>query len=218
MRLNRTLFVVNAAGKGSRLGKGMPKCLVQISGLTLLERLLRWLPTETEVVVVVGYQAESVIRELERIGYRGGIVINPEYEVTQTMSSLSLGARRYQDDGYTHLVSVDGDLVVRDDKPFPDTDHETWIGVLKPSTCFPVYVRTEDGKAIEFCAEKQQLEWSGLCRFPFSFLGGGKYRGHVKDFLKFFLPIPTVQVDVREVDTPRDLEAATAWVGASANE
>ncbi len=82
--------IILAAGRGSRLNgtaKESPKCLVEIGGMTLVERQIRVLHKAgiDDITVVVGCQAERVRREC---GHRITYVENPHYASTNSMYSL----------------------------------------------------------------------------------------------------------------------------------
>ena len=59
-------FVVLIAGLGSRLGdltKERPKCLIEIDGKTILERLLEQAEETgefTDIIVLTGYMSETI--------------------------------------------------------------------------------------------------------------------------------------------------------------
>lgn len=79
--------VILAAGMGRRLGagyRGLPKCLLEFGGKSLLRRhieILKQFGVE-EIVVGVGYEARRVEEELAAIGVGGDVEIqyNPHYE------------------------------------------------------------------------------------------------------------------------------------------
>ncbi len=84
--------VILAAGFGSRLGKmsgGLPKCLLEVGGRTLIEHQLDALSDAGigKVLVVVGHQADKV-REL--LGDRVEYVANRIYAETNSLYSLWL--------------------------------------------------------------------------------------------------------------------------------
>ena len=103
-----------AAGLGSRLAPltdAVPKCLVAVSGVPILERLVRALDAHgfRRLVIVTGYKAE-IIREY--LGERfGGIaieyVLSPCFETTNNIYSLWL-ARRLIDEPF---LLVESDVV-----------------------------------------------------------------------------------------------------------
>jgi choline kinase len=57
--------VLLAAGQGRRLGRGIPKCLLEVGGKTLLERHLEALEG-FDLTVVVGYRRELILDRLPR--------------------------------------------------------------------------------------------------------------------------------------------------------
>jgi L-glutamine-phosphate cytidylyltransferase len=96
--------IVLAAGKGSRLNgtaADRPKCLVELGGLTLIERQVRALETAGmhEIVVVVGCDAKRV-RAL--CGSRVTYVENPQFAQTNSLYSLWL-ARALLYEGFVVL-------------------------------------------------------------------------------------------------------------------
>ena len=80
-------MIILAAGQGTRLRPltdTRPKCLVELRGQTLLDRLLcaaRTVGIE-DVVVVGGYRADQLHRSDLRV------VLNPDYESTNMVSTL----------------------------------------------------------------------------------------------------------------------------------
>jgi len=84
--------VILAAGYGSRLervSKGRPKCLVPVGGRSLIEHQIEALNDAGigRVLVVVGYKAEEVRRE---IGDRVEYIENTRYDETNSLYSLWL--------------------------------------------------------------------------------------------------------------------------------
>jgi choline kinase len=96
--------VILAAGVGSRLRPltdNMPKCLVEVNGISILERQIEALarPEIEEIVIVCGYKAEKVFRFVHGKGYRNiRLVENLEYLNTNNMYSLYLAKDFVPDD------------------------------------------------------------------------------------------------------------------------
>ena len=81
--------VILAAGRGSRLGEGVPKCLVELGGRALIEHQLAALRSVgiRETLVVVGYGAERV---RARLGSACHFVENERFDETNSLYSLWL--------------------------------------------------------------------------------------------------------------------------------
>jgi L-glutamine-phosphate cytidylyltransferase len=82
--------IILAAGKGSRLNGTAgesPKCLVEVGGMTLLERQIRVLERAgiEDITVVVGCQADQV---RQACGHKTTYVENTRYAQTNSMYSL----------------------------------------------------------------------------------------------------------------------------------
>jgi L-glutamine-phosphate cytidylyltransferase len=96
--------VILAAGKGARLNQiagDLPKCLVKVGGLSLIEHQIQALRSAgiAEIVVVVGYGADQVRRVCgDNITY----VENSRYSQSNSLFSLWL-ARDYLSDGFVVL-------------------------------------------------------------------------------------------------------------------
>ncbi|HJW75225.1 MAG TPA: phosphocholine cytidylyltransferase family protein [Thermoleophilia bacterium] len=103
-----------AAGVGSRLAPltdALPKCLVAVSGVPILERLVRCLDSHgfERLVIVMGYKAET-IRDYLGQSF-GGVaieyIVSPLFETTNNIYSLWL-ARHTIDEPF---LLVESDLV-----------------------------------------------------------------------------------------------------------
>ncbi|WDD92477.1 phosphocholine cytidylyltransferase family protein [Burkholderia sp. FERM BP-3421] len=84
--------IILAAGLGLRLQQPpeaqYPKCLLRFDDVSLLERHFRLLDAVgvTEVVLALGFQSEKVEAELERLGRRAEIVLNPRYDLGSVLT------------------------------------------------------------------------------------------------------------------------------------
>ena len=100
--------IILVAGVGKRLGgvTGSPKCLLEIAGVTLLERYLSALHKINilDVVMVVGYRKETIMEFTRGLNFLGNIkfIENPDF--TQG-SILSL---------YRATGELDGDVLLMD--------------------------------------------------------------------------------------------------------
>lgn len=93
--------VILAAGMGKRLKeltKDNTKCMVQVNGVTLIERMLHQLERQklSKIVIVVGYEGEKLKDYIATLGITTPIcyVDNPIYDKTNNIYSLAL-AKEY---------------------------------------------------------------------------------------------------------------------------
>lgn len=105
--------IILAAGMGKRLAqytRSNTKCMVSVCGIRLIDRViaqLEQLPLR-RLIVVVGYKADNLMRHI-RENYRGGLriefVLNPIYDKTNNIYSLSLVKEQLQTDDTLLLES-----------------------------------------------------------------------------------------------------------------
>lgn len=108
--------IILAAGMGKRLGeltKGNTKCMVQVNGVCIIDRMLAQLSTLAldRVIIVVGYKGETLI---EHIGNRYPdlnieYIKNPVYDKTNNIYSLYLAKEELEKDD---TLLLESDLVV----------------------------------------------------------------------------------------------------------
>jgi choline kinase len=110
-------YIILAAGKGSNLYPltlKYPKTSYRLDeNTTVLQRMVRSIRAadkKAEIVVVVGYKANDVKKELD--GENVTFVMNPFYEVTNSISSVWF-ARDYLE--RENVVIVHGDVVFSDE-------------------------------------------------------------------------------------------------------
>lgn len=85
--------VILAAGQGTRLRPltdGMPKCMVEVNGKSILERQLDTMHAcgieDSDITVVAGYCSDALEEKLGCTGIR--IIVNGAYETTNMVCSL----------------------------------------------------------------------------------------------------------------------------------
>lgn len=135
--------IILAAGMGRRLGeltRNNTKCMVEVNGVPLIDRLLGQLSTLglTRVVIVVGYEGEKLKRY---IGNRFSdtltieYVENPIYDKTNNIYSLALAKKQMQEED---TLLIESDLIFDDnlfrlilDNPYPNlalvAKYEPWM-------------------------------------------------------------------------------------------
>ena len=113
--------VILSAGMGTRLmplTKDRPKPLIEINGMTLLERMIKNLMNEgiSEFIVLAGYKKEKVVEfapELEeKYGINVRIIENEKYDETNTSVSTYLASRYIEENDCDDFILINGDNVV----------------------------------------------------------------------------------------------------------
>jgi choline kinase len=212
--------VLGAAGTGSRLGVGIPKCLVSVDGRSIIDHQLDLLVDVPDVRVVVGYREEQVVRHVAARRPDAVFVRNPAYSTTTTLHSTRLAVRHL---GGRPFLALDGDLLLEPGsfRAFLDRcgrDGPPLVGICPSGTDEAVFVtRRGEGAVKAFHRQaRAEFEWCGPAYLLPEHLDGCD--GYVYEALERFLPLPAQEVVASEVDTPGDLERAQAalraWSGS----
>ena len=114
--------IILAAGMGKRLGeytKNNTKCMVEVNGVKLIDRVFKQLATLpiSRVVMVIGYEGEKLRNYLgdEKEGIRIDYVENRVYNKTNNIYSLWLAKEQLQEDD---TLLIESDLIF-DDQMLP---------------------------------------------------------------------------------------------------
>lgn len=208
--------VIAAAGLGSRLGLGHPKCMLELGGITLLTRMIRTLELHVpRIHVVVGYREEMVIEYCARHHPQVVLVRNPEFRTTSTAQSLALGARHLT----AKCVFLDGDLIIHPVSLgaflYQATLSEMLVGLCQPSTENAVFVKTEETAhrlmVKGFTREcRTSYEWANVFVGPSTLMDGAE--NYVFEHLVKLLPLPGHILELAEIDTSSDLRSAELFV------
>ena len=210
MQVSRTV-IISCAGMGNRLGLGTTKALVEGEGKPLIMHHLEKLKDESDIRVVVGYQAEKVINVVRKYRKDVVFVFNHNYRETGTGASVAL-ASQYANE---YILSLDGDLIIHPDdmKKILECDHEFVSGGI-PDTDEPWMLQTykDDGKEFVSAFSKNigNYEWNGITQMKSAKIKNGQ--GHVFQLIEPYLPIPFLELRTREIDTVNDYERAVEWV------
>lgn len=148
--------IILAAGMGKRLKeltKNNTKCMVEVNGVSLIDRMLHQIDKQnlSQIVIVVGYEGEKLINYIGTLNIKTPIVYvnNPIYDKTNNIYSLSL-AKEYLCKEDTLLFESDlifEDSVIKEliDDPRPTLalvdKYESWMD----GTC----VKLSDDDTIE---------------------------------------------------------------------
>lgn len=199
--------VIAAAGFGSRLGRGHPKCLVEVDGETILENQLGLLRDVPDVRIVVGFQEREVIAAARALRQDITFVRNPAYATTTTLTSYALGARHLAEPA----LFLDADVLLE-----PVTfrrflaaarTRPALIGYTGARTRDPVYVDVHRDEVRGFSrTAPTPYEWANVAVLPPAFCEGGT--GTVFEHLSRVLPLPARFVETDEIDCAEDLDAA----------
>jgi choline kinase len=208
--------VIAAAGIGSRLGLGHPKCMLELGGITLLTRMIRMLESHvSRIHIVVGYRENLIIDHCARHHPHVVLVRNPDFRTTNTAQSLALGALHLKG----KCVFLDGDLVINPDSFSTFLDHasrtEILVAVCQPNTENAVFVDTEEsilGLTVKaFTREKQtSCEWANVFAGPSTLMNGAE--NYVFEYLTKRLPLPGHMLELAEIDTSADMHSAEIFV------
>ena len=107
--------IILAAGMGRRLGeltKNNTKCMVEVNGVKLIDRMLTYLShlDLKRIVIVVGYQAQNLMEYVEN-QYKNLViefVNNPIYDKTNNIYSLALAKEKFKEDD---TILLESDLI-----------------------------------------------------------------------------------------------------------
>jgi CTP:molybdopterin cytidylyltransferase MocA len=208
--------VIAAAGLGSRLGHGLPKCMVEVEGTPILSRLVDAVSVHVDRIhVVVGYR-EELVADYCAIHHRDVVLVrNPDFRTTTTGHSYLLGARGLGE----RALFMDGDILVRPEQLAgilsASTEHETVVGITRATTDDGVTVEltgpAENPSVVGFTRRGgDPYEWANVMVAPPSAIGDGE--GYVFEALATQLPLAAAYIEMAEVDTDADLDRATAFV------
>lgn len=206
MNKEKITIIICCAGMGTRLGIGSTKALININGKPLIIRILELLKDYSDIRIVVGYQAEKVINVVTK--YRKDImfVFNYDFAITGIAQSFNKAipyAREY-------VVEIDGDLLVNPDdfQKFIDYQGEC-LGINKINSHNPILINTHRGKVIQIANDCGEYEWTGLLKMKTkNLIHNGNY---LYEVLRPVLPIQSIIVRARDIDTADDYENAIDW-------
>lgn len=207
--------VIAAAGLGSRLGHGKPKCLVEVAGKPILEWQLRLLDEVEDVRIVVGYMEQDVVKLALSLRSDVIIVRNPAFRSTTTQQSYWLGGRFLK----SPCLYLDGDIIFHPEsfKAFLDRAGMVapLIGIASSKTEQAVFVETIVDPVGNLSVtgfsrnNKTPWEWANIACLPPGILQ--ENGGDVFSRLAGFTPLDAQNVECFEFDTDADLIQAEAF-------
>lgn len=203
---NKTV-IISCAGVGKRLGRGIPKAIVDVCGESLILRTLKLLDDVEDVRIVVGYQAEKVIEEVLKYRKDVTFVFNHDYLNTGTGASVLLASKYSRD----FIITIDGDLIIypEDMKKILSYEGE-FVGVTSISSEDAVLTEVDDDKVVKFARGSGQYEWTGVMQIKKEHTSPTD--GHVYTILEPLLPMQMLKIRTKEIDTENDFIAASDWI------
>lgn len=213
--------VIAAAGMGTRLGAGLPKCLVRVADRPIIDYQLALLREVPHVFMVVGFREMDVIEYVRKLRPDVIFVRNADFQHTKTLESFHLAARGIAG----RAVFMDGDMIM-EQKSFHKFmekaaySDDSLVAVTRRLSDEPVFaeLKGEPGKlqVESFSYDKPSAyEWANVVCLPACLVHGGNT--HVFEFLRKMLPIPAAVLDRLEVDTHEDLRIAEEIVAKEAS-
>lgn len=110
--------IILAAGMGRRLGeltKNNTKCMIEVNGISLIDRLLTQLShlKLNKIIIVTGYESEKLRLHIgeEYLGLKIQYIENPIFYCTNNIYSLSLAKNELQEDD---TLLIESDLIFDD--------------------------------------------------------------------------------------------------------
>lgn len=199
--------VIAAAGFGSRLNQGIPKCLVEIMGRKLIEYQLALLQAVPDVRVVTGYHAEEVERFVKALRPDVRCIHNDQFAHTSTLQSYYRGCHDIRD----FFILIDGDIIPHKDsfRTFlSGFSGDNMIGISPAATEDAVFVHTNEARQITGFsrAEASPYEWSNIAVLHSDLLTDEPI--YVYQCLERHLPLEALAVERLEIDTAADMEYA----------
>jgi len=127
-------IVILAAGLGSRLGKGLPKALVEVAGKTMIEYQMEWIrnfnPDRT--IVISGFHHDKMKSFCEKRFTDVTVIENKRYSEQNLYSLLAAGEYLNEDT-----------LIMNVDHIYPESFAKRVLPLLKEVERFAIFADTE---------------------------------------------------------------------------
>ena len=202
-------IVLSCAGIGSRLGLGQTKALIDIHGKPLIHWHLEMFEDFDDIRIVIGFQANDIIKAVLEKRQNVIFVYNHNYFDTKTGTSYYLGARH----GNEYAIEWDGDLVVHPDDIKKCLEYEgEYVGCSSIMSDDPVFVKSdENGNVLSFSRENGDYEWTGPASLKKNEI---KYTStNVFNQIEEYLPLPLLKIRAQDIDTYDDYKRAIVFIG-----
>lgn len=198
--------IICCAGMGTRLGIGTTKALVNVLGEPIIKRQLEVLKNIDDIRIVVGYQAEKLINCVNNNRRDIMFAFNYDYQTTGEAESLSkalVGLNEY-------CVIIDGDILMNPDDfcAFLDYPGEC-IGVCELNSDEPIFATLQNDMVVALNEESGTHEYSCVAKVKSYKLQSSK--GSIYEMLQKLLPLRSIEVRTRDIDTPDDYDRMIEW-------
>ena len=204
--------VICAAGRGTRLGFNMPKCLVEIAGRPIVDYQLVQLSDIPDVRMVVGFQAQRVVEHVKKIRPNVTFIHNKVFAKTTVLQSLYLGIQGVKNP----FLTVHGDIIPERDsfaRFLKACAKGAPLGALCPAgTTDAIYANVEKDEKSDFIITSFQRkpvtpwEWPAICYILPEMIEDNPTL--LCQQIEKYLPMPALPLMCWEIDTPEDLQRA----------
>ena len=199
--------IIAAAGMGRRLGKNLPKCLVEVNNRKIIEYQLELLKNIEKVVIIVGYKHKEVIETVKKIRKDVIFIINSDFSTTTTLQSFYLVKNVVKE----KAIFLDGDMII-EKSSFDNfvnicesTNAGNLIGISNNVFSDPVYVHVNNDSVVKFTrTEPSEYEWANLAYIDTNILEDLPINFY--QLLEKNMPLKWEKYTRYEVDTLEDLE------------
>lgn len=205
-------IVIPGAGLGSRMGLDKPKLLLEVGGLSLLERHYRMTSDIGHVAVVAGFNSAAVVQMSRAVCTGIIIVMNQNYAQTGTAGSVKL-ASKYLPAG--DILVLDGDVLF-EKRAIAEAikTGESCLGVGPVRSREPVFAHlSSDGRYVTELTQERvsEFEWSGLAILSQDEITTYGDQ-HMFSSINNALPKRAIRVEWHEIDYPEDYSLAENWI------
>ena len=190
-------YLILAAGMGRRLGTasaGLPKCLIELNGETLIARLLRQIRRNdpaADIHVVLGFRSDAVMPAVD--GCR--VILNPRFDTTGINASIWFARGSFD----RPLMLIHADLVLDS-----AVDQEACPLNLAPTASTTAQMALGDALAVALLDARGFREEDFARSHPGGALGR-KLLTHVRDVMRKGESVPHVAPDTPFIDMMREM-------------
>lgn len=198
--------IICCAGMGTRLGIGTTKALVNVCGKPIILHQMDAFKQVSDIRIVVGFQAERLIEVVNRERKDIMYAFNYDFQSTGQAESLSkalIGLKKY-------TVIVDGDALYNPEDLLELLSYKgECLGICPIYSDEPIYANTSNEYVTELNENYGEVEYSCIAKVLSDNLK--KSKGQVYEMLNKLLPIHSITVRTRDIDTPDDYNRLIEW-------